>query len=78
MARRKQPKPKAVHQLTAAQFDALFQTEDDCIRYLIARRWPEGVRCPRCGAVVSPELRAILGIGNATNALRILVTASRI
>jgi hypothetical protein len=49
MARRKQSKPKAVHQLTAAQFDALFQTEDDCIRYLIARRWPEGVRCPRCG-----------------------------
>jgi hypothetical protein len=40
---------KAIHQLTAAQFDKLFQTEDDCIRYLIARRWPEGVRCPRCG-----------------------------
>jgi hypothetical protein len=57
MARRKQPKPKAVHQLTAAQFDALFQTEDDCIKYLVARRWPEGVRCPRCGAVVSPELK---------------------
>jgi ISXO2-like transposase domain/Transposase zinc-ribbon domain len=57
MARKKQAKPKAVHQLTAAQFDALFQTEDDCIRYLIARRWPEGVRCPRCGAVVSPELK---------------------
>ena len=41
MARKKQPKPKAVHQLTAAQFDALFQTPDDCIRYLVARRWPE-------------------------------------
>ena len=50
MARKKQPKPKAVHQLTAAQFDALFQTPDDCIRYLVARRWPEGVRCPRCGS----------------------------
>ena len=56
MARKKQPKPKAVHQLTAAQFDALFQTEDDCIRYLVARRWPEGVRCPRCGAEASIAL----------------------
>ena len=51
------PRPKPVHQLTAKQFDALFQTEDDCIRYLIVRRWPEGVRCPRCGAKVSPELQ---------------------
>ncbi len=47
MAREKQP--KAVHQMTAAQFDALFKTEDDCISYLVARRWPEGVKCPRCG-----------------------------
>jgi IS1 family transposase len=43
-------KPKAVHQLTVAQFDALFQTEEDCIKYLVARRWSEGVRCPRCNA----------------------------
>jgi transposase-like protein len=51
MARTKRTKrPKAVHQLTAAQFDAMFQTEDNCIRYLVARRWPEGVRCPRCGS----------------------------
>src|SRR5271165_785873 len=47
MPREKQP--KAVHQLTAAQFDALFKTEDACIRYLIARRWPGAVVCPRCG-----------------------------
>jgi transposase-like protein len=47
VARQKQPKP--VHQMTAAQFDALFKTEDDCIRYLIVRRWPNGVVCPRCG-----------------------------
>jgi transposase-like protein len=45
---RKQTKP--VHQLTAAQFDAMFQTEDDCCAYLVTRRWPDGVRCPRCGA----------------------------
>jgi len=35
--------------MTAAQFDALFKTEDDCKAYLVARRWPQGVRCPRCG-----------------------------
>jgi transposase-like protein len=43
-------RPKPVHQLTALQFDVLFKTEEDCIRYLVARRWPEGVRCPRCGS----------------------------
>ena len=48
--------PKPVHQLTAAQFDALFQTEDDCIRYLVARRWPEFVICPRCG---NPKVYAL-------------------
>jgi hypothetical protein len=47
MTRAKQPKP--VHQLTAAQFDAMFPDEDACRAYLVARRWPEGVRCPRCG-----------------------------
>jgi transposase-like protein len=57
MARTK--RPKAVHQLTAAQFDALFQTEDDCIRYLVARRWPEGVVCPRCGNPTPTKLQTM-------------------
>jgi transposase-like protein len=44
-------RPKAVHQLTSAQFDAMFPVgnEDACKAYLKARRWPQGVRCPRCG-----------------------------
>src|SRR5271170_6760970 len=48
MARR-QPKP--VHQLTSAQFDDMFPVgdEDACKAYLKARRWPDGVHCPRCG-----------------------------
>src|SRR5215510_12731762 len=46
MARSKQPKP--VHQLTVSQFESMFGTEEDCRAYLIARRWPNGVRCPRC------------------------------
>jgi transposase-like protein len=43
--------PKAVHQLTSAQFDRMFPVDDEdaCKAYLTARRWPEGVRCPRCG-----------------------------
>ena len=42
---------KAVHQLTSAQFDKLFPIgdEDACKAYLKARRWPDGVHCPRCG-----------------------------
>jgi transposase-like protein len=42
----KQPKP--VHQMTAAQFEAAFPDEEACKAYLVARRWPQGVRCPRC------------------------------
>jgi transposase-like protein len=42
---------KAVTQLTASQFDRLFPNEDACKAYLVARRWPEGVHCPRCGNV---------------------------
>jgi len=51
MAKTKRPKP--VHQMTEAQFEAMFPAgdEDACKRYLVARRWPHGVVCPRCGAV---------------------------
>src|SRR5713226_5448972 len=44
-------RPKPVHQMTIAQFDAMFPHEDACRAYLVARRWPEGVYCPRCGNV---------------------------
>jgi hypothetical protein len=49
MARRKQPKP--VHQMTEGQFEAMFPMDDEdaCKTYLKARRWPNGVYCPRCG-----------------------------
>ena len=43
--------PKPVHQMTEAQFEDMFpQGDDDAPKaYLKARRWPQGVRCPRCG-----------------------------
>jgi len=37
--------------MTEGQFEATFPDEDACKAYLVKRRWPEGVRCPRCGAV---------------------------
>jgi hypothetical protein len=44
-------RPKPVPQMTTAQFEDRFPVGDDeaCLKYLVARRWPEGVRCPRCG-----------------------------
>jgi hypothetical protein len=44
-------RPKPVHQMTEAQFEAMFPVGDDdaCKAYLVARRWPQGVVCPRCG-----------------------------
>jgi transposase-like protein len=33
-----------------AEFQGRFATEADCRRYLVACRWPDGFRCPRCGA----------------------------
>ena len=54
MAKRsKQPKP--VHQMTEGQFEDMFPNgdEDACKAYLKARRWPQGVHCPRCG---NPEV----------------------
>lgn len=28
---------------------APFQTQEECLSYLVAKRWPHGVTCPRCG-----------------------------
>jgi transposase-like protein len=39
-----------IHQMTAVQFEKMFPNEDACCAYLIACRWPEHVRCPRCGS----------------------------
>jgi transposase-like protein len=40
-----------IQQMTIAQFETAFQTEDDCAAYLVSHRWPDGVHCPRCGSV---------------------------
>src|SRR5580658_7519725 len=44
-------RPKPVHQMTEREFETRFPIGDDdaCAAYLKARRWPQGVVCPRCG-----------------------------
>jgi len=42
-------KSKPIHQLTIPEFEKMFPHEDACCAYLVANRWPEGVKCPRCG-----------------------------
>src|SRR3954465_2936885 len=34
---------------TLAEFQGRFASEEDCRRCLVACRWPDGFRCPRCG-----------------------------
>jgi len=36
--------------MSAREFDKMFPDGETCCAYLVARRWPDGVRCPRCGA----------------------------
>jgi transposase-like protein len=39
---------KRIQQMTIADFERLFPDDNACADYLIAHRWPVGVRCPRC------------------------------
>jgi transposase-like protein len=51
--------PKQIPQMTVAQFEASFPNEDACDAYLVARRWPNGVICPRCGSDRPYELKTM-------------------
>ncbi len=42
-------KKPVIHQMTMAQFKTQFPNDDACKVYLIEHRWPDGIRCPRCG-----------------------------
>ena len=41
---------------TLAEFQRRFTTDDECRRYLVDCRWPEGYQCPRCGHAQAYEL----------------------
>ena len=62
MTRAKQP--RQIRQMTVAQFEAMFPDEDACKAYLAARRWPDGVHCPRCGNPMAPGYAAWQGLMN--------------
>ena len=38
-----------IHQMTIGQFEKQFADETACRQYLQVNRWPQGVKCPRCG-----------------------------
>jgi transposase-like protein len=57
MVRAKQP--KQITQLTVGQFEQMFPNEEACDAYLVARRWPNGVHCPRCGSDRPYELKTM-------------------
>lgn len=42
---------KSIRQMTVAEWEAAFPTDEACADYLIAQRWPNGPYCPRCGSV---------------------------
>lgn len=42
--------PKFTQQMTVSEFEMLFPDDDACKAYLVHRRWPEAVSCPRCGS----------------------------
>jgi len=39
------------------EFQERFATEEDCIRFLFAKRWPNGWTCPRCGSAKSYPIK---------------------
>jgi transposase-like protein len=41
---------EAVQPRTLSEAIVFFQNPDNCIAYLVARRWPNGITCPRCGS----------------------------
>lgn len=45
---------------TLTQFESRFATEEACREYLRGLRWPEGYRCPRCGAGRAWPVRTVL------------------
>ncbi len=41
---------------TLAEFHLRFPDDAACLRYLVETRWPDGFRCPACGADAAPLL----------------------
>src|SRR6266852_2857055 len=53
------PKKRVIHQMTVSQFEKAFPDENACCVYLVARRWPNRVYCPRCGSTKPYALKTM-------------------
>ena len=42
------------------EFQIQFGTEEACLEYLVASRWPDGFHCPRCGGGKAYPVRSRL------------------
>jgi transposase-like protein len=45
---------------TLAELEARFSSEEECRRYLVNLRWPDGFRCPRCNGTTAWPVRRLL------------------
>ncbi len=45
---------------TLSELEARFSSEDECRRYLVNLRWPNGFRCPRCNGTKAWPVRQLL------------------
>ena len=50
---------KSIQRMSLGEFEAKFPDEEACCVYLVACRWPDGIRCPRCG---SDRVRAAMNM----------------
>jgi transposase-like protein len=50
---------KRIHQMTIPQWEKTFPDENACSAYLVAHRWPLGIKCPRCGADVTSPVKSM-------------------
>ncbi|MFC2000699.1 IS1595 family transposase [Chloroflexota bacterium] len=41
--------PRPLFPKSIFEFQRQFSTEEDCLRFLIQSRWPDGFSCPKCG-----------------------------
>ena len=45
---------------TLAELEARFSSDEECRRYLVNLRWPDGFRCPRCNGIKAWPIRQLL------------------
>lgn len=57
-------------ELNLLEFQKKFSTEEACEKYLFAKRWPKGFKCPKCGHKPAQSVnRSYYAIFHAVRAL---------